>query len=145
MVKILVNFHCILFFLRDIHEERLSLEDFDNEQSNFATKLKNFDKGIKAFEKEYLSKKSLFLKTLHYFLVQEKKFLITLKAEKQINFSKKFDKSPTREQTPEAATESTPEAAAERTKPRNAKTKCKISSLNLREEILNEIKNEEKK
>ena len=47
MVKILVNFHCILFFLRDIHEERLSLEDFDNEQSNFATKLKNFDKGIK--------------------------------------------------------------------------------------------------
>ena len=87
----MVNFHCILFFLRDIHEERLSLEDFDNEQSNFATKLKNFDKGIKAFEKEYLSKKSLFLKTLHYFLVQEKKFLITLKAEKQINFSKKFE------------------------------------------------------
>ena len=53
--------------------------------------------------------------------------------------------SPTREQTPEAATEATPEAASERTKPRNAKTKCKISSLNLSEEILNKIKNEEKK
>ena len=58
-----MNFHCILFFLQDIHEERLSLEDFDNNQSKFATKLKNFDKGIKAFEKKYLSKKSIFLKT----------------------------------------------------------------------------------
>ena len=96
-------------------------------------------------KKSIFQKKSLFLKNLHYFLVQEKKFLINLKAENQINFSKKFDKSPTREQTPESATETTPEAAAERTKPRNSKTKCKIFSLNLREEILNEIKNEEKK
>ena len=55
MVKILVNFHCILFFLRDIHEERLSLEDFDNKQSNFATKLKNFDKGIKSILKKTFS------------------------------------------------------------------------------------------
>ena len=38
-------------FIRDIHEEYLSLEDADNKHSNFATELKHFDKGIKAIEK----------------------------------------------------------------------------------------------
>ena len=40
-------------FLRDIHEGYLSLEDPDNKQSNFATKIKNLDKGIKKFEKSF--------------------------------------------------------------------------------------------
>ena len=37
-------------FSRDIHDEYLSLEDADNKKSNFATELKNFDKGIKKLE-----------------------------------------------------------------------------------------------
>ena len=40
--------YSLLIFLRDIHEGYLSLEDADNEQSIFASELKNFDKGIKA-------------------------------------------------------------------------------------------------
>ena len=34
-------------FLRDVHEGYLSLEEADDEQSNFAAKLKNLDKGKK--------------------------------------------------------------------------------------------------
>ena len=38
------NFDNILaYFLRDIHEGHLSLEDADEEQSSFAAKLKNLD------------------------------------------------------------------------------------------------------
>ena len=39
-------------FLRDIHEEHLSLEKADNQQSNFTYELQNFEKGTKAFVKK---------------------------------------------------------------------------------------------
>ena len=42
-----------IVFLRDIHEGYLSLEDADDEQCNFAAKLKNLDKGQKTIEKEF--------------------------------------------------------------------------------------------
>ena len=42
------------FFLQEIHEEHLSLKDADDEQSNFAAKTKNVDKGQKAIEKYFL-------------------------------------------------------------------------------------------
>ena len=38
--------------LRDIHEEHLSLEKADNQQSNFTYELQNFEKGTKAFVKK---------------------------------------------------------------------------------------------
>ena len=38
-------------FLRDTHEEHLSLEDADDEQSNFAVKLKHLGKGKKQSRK----------------------------------------------------------------------------------------------
>ena len=38
-------------FLKDIHEGHLSLADADLKQSNFATELKNYDKGMKKPEK----------------------------------------------------------------------------------------------
>ena len=40
-------------FLRDTHEEHLSLEDADDEQSNFAVKLKHLGKGKKTIEKAF--------------------------------------------------------------------------------------------
>ena len=46
------------------------------------------------------------------------------------------------EPTPESAAEL--EVATEPTKATKSKTKCKISSLKLREEFLNKIRNEEK-
>ena len=72
---LILNIFCLLFFLRDIHEGQLSLEDTDEKQSNFASKLQNLSKSKKAIEKEFLKI------TLDYYLVQEKKFLITLKAD----------------------------------------------------------------
>ena len=36
-----------------MHEEHLSIEKAGNKQSNFANKLKNFDKSIKIREKKY--------------------------------------------------------------------------------------------
>ena len=47
---ILVNI-LYLLFLRDIHEEYLSLKDADDEQSNFLAKLKNLNKGKKSIER----------------------------------------------------------------------------------------------
>ena len=44
---ILVNITYLLFFFRDIHKEYLSMEVGDDEQSNFAAKIKNLDKGKK--------------------------------------------------------------------------------------------------
>ena len=62
-------------FLRDIDEGQLSLEDTDEKQSNFASKLQKLSKSKKAIEKDFSKI------TLDYYLVQEKKFLITLKAD----------------------------------------------------------------
>ena len=39
-----MNILCVFFFLRDIQKEYLSLEDADDEQRNFAAKLKNAKK-----------------------------------------------------------------------------------------------------
>ena len=41
-----------IVFLRDIHEGYLSSKDADDEQSKFANKLNNIDKGIKSVEKK---------------------------------------------------------------------------------------------
>ena len=41
------EYSLLITFLRDIHEGYSSLEDGDEERSNFATKLKNLDKGKK--------------------------------------------------------------------------------------------------
>ena len=72
---ILVNIHYLLFFLRDIHEGYLSLENAYLKQSNFAIELKNFGNSRKTLEKK------TFFKKQDYYLVQEKKFLIDLKAD----------------------------------------------------------------
>ena len=42
-----------IVFLRNVHEGHLSLEDTDDEQINFAAKLKNLDKGKKPIGKEF--------------------------------------------------------------------------------------------
>ena len=47
---ILVNINYLLF-LKDIKERYLSLEDADNEQSNFVTEFMNLDKGRKQLRK----------------------------------------------------------------------------------------------
>ena len=41
-------------FLRDIHEEHLSREKADDQQSNFTNELQNFEKGTKALVKKRL-------------------------------------------------------------------------------------------
>ena len=68
-----MNILCLLF-LRDIHERHLSLKDVDVEQSNFATKIKNLDKGNKKIAKR------VFLNNLGL-LMQGKLFLVILKAD----------------------------------------------------------------
>ena len=47
---ILVNLLYLLFFLRDIHKENLSLKAADGEQSNFDGKLKNLDESQRTVE-----------------------------------------------------------------------------------------------
>ena len=44
-----MNITCLLL-LRHVHEGHLSLEDTDDEQSNFAAKKQNLDKGNKIRE-----------------------------------------------------------------------------------------------
>ena len=58
-----------------IHEEHLSIEKADNKRSNFANKLKNFDKGIK------INDKMSFLNNLGLLFSAREKFLIVLKAD----------------------------------------------------------------
>ena len=58
-----------------IHEEHLSTEKADNKRSNFANKLKNFDKGIK------INEKRSFLNNLGLLFSAREKFLIVLKAD----------------------------------------------------------------
>ena len=64
-----------IVFLRDIDEWHLSLKDDDDQQSNFAAKIKNLDNGKKT------AKNSFFKITQDYYLAQEKMLLITLKAD----------------------------------------------------------------
>ena len=42
-----------LLFLRDLREGHLPLKYSDHEQSNFAAKIKNLEKGKKEIEKEF--------------------------------------------------------------------------------------------
>ena len=53
----------IYYFLRDINEGYLSLADADNEQSNFATELENFDKCIEQLKKVFENNLGLFFNT----------------------------------------------------------------------------------
>ena len=62
-------------FLRDKHKKYLSLENNNLKQSNFATELKNFEKGKKTLEKKY------FLDNLVSLTSARKKFLIALKSD----------------------------------------------------------------
>ena len=58
-----------------IHEENLSIEKADNKGSNFANKLKSFDKGMK------INEKRSFLNNLGLLFSAREKFLIVLKAD----------------------------------------------------------------
>ena len=42
-----------LLFLRDKHEEHISLKDADNEQNNFAAKLANLEEDKKPIQKHF--------------------------------------------------------------------------------------------
>ena len=121
-----------LVFSRDIHEGDLSIEKADNKQSNFANELKNFGKGIKTIEKKFF----LYNLGLLLFSVSFKTRLFPIK-----NLNKVPLNEPATE--PKGAKESVtePEVAAKATK---ANTKRKIFSLKFPEELLNNIKNEEK-
>ena len=72
-ILILVNIHYILISKWDINSRYLSLEKADNNRSNFANELKNFERGAK----------TLFL--IFFFLTiiwcKRKKFLLTLQVE----------------------------------------------------------------
>ena len=82
-------------FLRDVHEGYLSLEEADDEQSNFAAKLKNLDKGKKYIEKEF------FLNNLGLLFSAREKVFINIQS--GLVPIKNLDKSPTRESAPELA------------------------------------------
>ena len=70
------NKYCLsIDFQRDINEGNLSLEHSHDKQTIFSVKLKNLGKGRKTIEKE-LSKI-----TRDYYLVPDKKFLITSKTD----------------------------------------------------------------
>ena len=64
-----------IVFLRDIHEGHLSLEDANDEQSNFAAKIKNLDKGKKTFKKDIKNLKT-FLNNLGLLFSAREKVLI---------------------------------------------------------------------
>ena len=129
---ILVKHSLLLVFSRDIHKGDLSIEKADNKQSNFANELKNFGKGIKTVEKKF------FLNNLGLLL-----FSASFKT--RLFPIKNLNKIPLNEPAtePKGAKESVtePEVAAKATK---ANTKHKIFSLKFPEELLNNIKNEEK-
>ena len=93
-------------------------------ETNFATELKNFDKDIKAIQK------NSFLTNLELLFSIGEKVLNNFKS--KLFPIKNLEKIPTREQATEPTSETT-----KATKP---KTKRNISSLELLEEFLNEIK-----
>ena len=105
-----------LLFLRDAHLGYLSLKDADDEQSNFAAKLKNLDKS-----KETI-KKNFFKNYLGLLFSAREKVVNNFKS--RLFPIKNLDKVPTREPTPEPVTEP---------------TKQKKSKLKLQQEFMNEI------
>ena len=73
-------------FLRDIHKGYLSLEDADNNESKFATELKNFNKGIKTLEKKsFLNNLGLSFSAREKVLNSFKRRLFPIKNEKLLN------------------------------------------------------------
>ena len=73
-ILILVNIHYILISKWDINSRYLSLEKADNNRSNFANELKNFERGAK----------TLFLIFFFFLTIiwcKRKKFLLTLQVE----------------------------------------------------------------
>ena len=56
IIIIVINILCLLLFVRDINEGHLSLENSDDDQSNFAAKLKSLDEGKNTIEKWFLKK-----------------------------------------------------------------------------------------
>ena len=84
--------------------------------------------------------KKYFLNNLGLFFGAKERVLSNFKS--RLFLIKNLDTIPTRETTTEPATE--PEVAIELTKPTKTNTKRKISSLKLRENFFNKIKNEEK-
>ena len=87
-------------FLRDIHERHLSWKDADDEQSNFAAKLKNLDKGKKTTEREFRRLKT----RLELLISAREKVLNNFKTRLLI---KNWDKIPTRQPTRELPKEPT--------------------------------------
>ena len=66
--------------LRDVHDGNLSTKKADDKQSNFANKLKNFNKGIKTLEKKYfLNNLGLFCSTTEKVLNSFKSRLFPIK------------------------------------------------------------------
>ena len=107
-------------FLRDIHEGHLSLKYSDDEQSNFAPKLKNLDKSKETIEREFF-KNNLGL----LFSAKEK---VLNKFKSRLFPIKNFDKIPICESTPEVATE-----------PATEPINYKKSKLKLQQEFMNEV------
>ena len=70
-----ISIHYLLFFSRDKYERKLTVEEADSEQSKLANKQKGMSRIVKTVEEKF------FKTTRYYFLLQEKKFLMTLKAE----------------------------------------------------------------
>ena len=71
-----------------MHEGYLSLEDADDQQSNFAAKLKNLDKGKKQLKKCFLQNNlGLFFRAREKLL---NNFKSRLFSKKKKNFKKKF-------------------------------------------------------
>ena len=68
-----MKFHCLLYFLRNIHTGVLSVEDGDKEQNKLFKKLCDINNGEKSFEK------SIFWKKYDFSMIHEKKVLRTVK------------------------------------------------------------------
>ena len=110
-----------IVILRDIHEGFLSLENADEEQGNFATKIKNLDKDWKN-----KLKISFFKNNLGLLFRAKKKVLDTFKS--NLFSIKNLNKVPTHEPNREP----TPKLAKKPTKHRKLK-------LKLQKEFMNEI------
>ena len=117
-----------IVFFKDIHAGHLSLKDADDKQNNIAAKTKNLDKGWKTVEKQFF-KDNLGL------LFSSRKIVFSNFKSRSFPI-KQLDKISTCEPKPGVGTEPTKAVIA--------KSKLKMSSLTLREEVLNKIKNEEK-
>ena len=97
-----------------MHEGYLSLKDADKKQSNFATELKNFDKGIKTIETSLFDQLRIFFSAGEKCLNNFKATLFPIQ---------NSDEIPTREPTPKVATEPTPDISTEPTEHNKSKLK----------------------